>query len=80
MLRYKRETIYTLDPSPYYNKIIPMKTLLILRHAKSRPKDPDTSDHDIDLAEVGKRRCIEDGKIASMHRSFAGFHHNLKCN
>ena len=56
-----------------------MKTLLILRHAKSRPKDPDISDHDRDLAEVGKRRCIEDGKIASMHRSFAGFHHNLKC-
>ncbi len=50
-----------------------MKTLLILRNAKSRPKDPDTSDHDRDLAEVGKRRCIEDGKIASMHRSFAGF-------
>jgi phosphohistidine phosphatase len=61
MLRYKRETMYTLDPLPYYNKIIPMKTLLILLHAKSRLKD--TSDHDRDLAEVGKDDALKMGKL-----------------
>ena len=40
-----------------------MKTLLILRHAKSRPKDPDTSDHDRDLAEVGKDDALKMGTL-----------------
>jgi phosphohistidine phosphatase len=63
MLTYKGESIYTLNASTYYNKIIPMKKLLILRHAKSRPKDPDTSDHDRDLAEVGKDDALKMGKL-----------------
>ena len=38
-----------------------MKTLLILHHAKSGPKH--TSDHDRDLAEVGKDYALKMGKL-----------------
>jgi phosphohistidine phosphatase len=40
-----------------------MKTLLILRHAKSRPKDPDISDHDRELDERGKDDALRVGKL-----------------
>jgi|SRR5436190_20508558 phosphohistidine phosphatase len=45
-----------------YNKI---KTLLILRHAKSRPKDPNLSDHDRPLDELGKDDALCMGKLIS---------------
>jgi phosphohistidine phosphatase len=40
-----------------------MKTLLILRHAKSKPKDPDISDHDRELDERGKDDALRMGKL-----------------
>ena len=40
-----------------------MKTLLILRHAKSRPKDPNISDHDRELDERGKDDALRMGKL-----------------
>jgi phosphohistidine phosphatase len=40
-----------------------MKTLLILRHAKSRPKDPYISDHDRELDERGKDDALRMGKL-----------------
>jgi phosphohistidine phosphatase len=42
-----------------------MKTLLILRHAKSRPKDPNLSDHDRPLDELGKNNALCMGKLIS---------------
>jgi phosphohistidine phosphatase SixA len=38
-----------------------MKTLLILRHAKSKPADPQTPGHDRELAEVGKDDALKMG-------------------
>ena len=40
-----------------------MKTLLILRHAKSKLADPQTPDHDRELAEVGKDDALKMGKL-----------------
>jgi phosphohistidine phosphatase len=40
-----------------------MKTLLILRHAKSRPRDPNLSDHDRPLDELGKCDALNMGKL-----------------
>ena len=40
-----------------------MKTLLILRHTKARPKDPDMSDHDRELDEHGKDDALRMGKL-----------------
>ena len=40
-----------------------MKTLLILRHAKSKPKDPDISDYDRELDELGKDDALRMGKL-----------------
>jgi phosphohistidine phosphatase len=40
-----------------------MKSLLILRHAKSRPKDPNLSDHDRPLDELGKDDALIMGKL-----------------
>jgi phosphohistidine phosphatase len=42
-----------------------MKTLLILRHAKSRPKDASLSDHDRPLDELGKDDALRMGKLIS---------------
>jgi phosphohistidine phosphatase len=42
-----------------------MKTLLILRHAKSRPKDSKLSDHDRPLDELGKNDALRMGKLIS---------------
>jgi phosphohistidine phosphatase len=42
-----------------------MKTLLILRHAKSRPKGPNLSDHDRPLDELGKDDALLMGKLIS---------------
>jgi phosphohistidine phosphatase len=39
-----------------------MKTLLILRHAKSRPKDPNLSDHDRPLDKLGKDDALRIGE------------------
>jgi phosphohistidine phosphatase len=40
-----------------------MKTLLILRHAKAAPKDPNISDHDRPLDKVGKDDALHMGKL-----------------
>jgi phosphohistidine phosphatase len=40
-----------------------MKTLLILRHAKAVPKDPDLSDHDRPLDDIGKKDALRMGKL-----------------
>ena len=40
-----------------------MKTLLILRHAKSKPKDPNVSDYDRELDELGKDDALRMGKL-----------------
>src|SRR5919197_6598917 len=40
-----------------------MKTLLILRHAKAVPKDPNLSDHDRPLDELGKDDALRMGKL-----------------
>jgi phosphohistidine phosphatase len=40
-----------------------MKTLLILRHAKSRPKDPNLLDHDRPLDELGKDDALRMGNL-----------------
>ena len=40
-----------------------MKTLLILRHAKSSWKDPDLADHDRPLNKRGKKDAPEMGKL-----------------
>ena len=40
-----------------------MKTLLILRHAKAVPKDPNLSDHDRQLDELGKEDALRIGKM-----------------
>ncbi len=40
-----------------------MKTLLILRHAKAAPKDPNISDHDRPLDKVGKDDALRMGKL-----------------
>ena len=40
-----------------------MKTLLILRHAKAVPKDPDSSDHDRSLDSFGKDDALHMGEI-----------------
>ena len=40
-----------------------MKTLLILRHAKAVPKDPNLSDHDRPLDELGKDDALHMGKL-----------------
>jgi phosphohistidine phosphatase len=42
-----------------------MKTLLILRHAKSRLKDSKLSDHDRPLDELGKNDALRMGKLIS---------------
>jgi phosphohistidine phosphatase len=42
-----------------------MKTLLILRHAKSRPKDANLSDHDRPLDELGKDDALCMGNLIS---------------
>jgi phosphohistidine phosphatase len=39
-----------------------MKTLLILRHAKAVPKDPNLSDHDRQLDELGKEDALRIGE------------------
>jgi phosphohistidine phosphatase SixA len=43
--------------------MIAMKTLLILRHAKAVPKDPNLSDHDRQLCELGKEDALCMGKL-----------------
>jgi len=40
-----------------------MKSLLILRHAKAAPKDPNMSDHDRPLDKVGKDDALRMGKL-----------------
>ena len=40
-----------------------MNTLLILRHAKAAPKDPNISDHDRPLDKVGKDDALHMGKL-----------------
>jgi phosphohistidine phosphatase len=40
-----------------------MKTLLILRHAKATPKDPNISDHDRSLDKAGKDDALHMGKL-----------------
>jgi phosphohistidine phosphatase len=40
-----------------------MKTLLILRHAKSKPKAANLSDHDRELNEFGKDDALHIGKL-----------------
>ncbi len=40
-----------------------MKTLLILRHAKAVPKDPNISDHDRPLDKVGQDDALHMGKL-----------------
>jgi len=40
-----------------------MKTLLILRHAKTVPKDPSLSDHDRPLDELGEDDSLHMGKL-----------------
>ena len=40
-----------------------MKTLLILRHAKAVPKDPNLSDHDIPLDKIGEDDALHMGKL-----------------
>jgi phosphohistidine phosphatase len=40
-----------------------MKTLLILRHAKAVPKDPNLSDHDRPLDDLGKEDALRMGKL-----------------
>src|SRR5919197_1944708 len=40
-----------------------MKTLLILRHAKAVPKDPNLSDHDRPLDDIGKKDALRMGKL-----------------
>ncbi len=44
-----------------------MKTLLILRHAKSRWKDREQSDHDRSLNKRGKRDAPRMGRLAAEH-------------
>jgi phosphohistidine phosphatase len=40
-----------------------MKTLLILRHAKAVPKDPNLSDHDRPLDKFGEHDALYVGKL-----------------
>jgi phosphohistidine phosphatase len=40
-----------------------MKTLLILRHAKAVPKDPNSSDHDRSLDNIGKDDALHMGEM-----------------
>jgi phosphohistidine phosphatase len=40
-----------------------MKTLLMLRHAQSKPKDPNVSDYDRELDELGKDDALRMGKL-----------------
>ncbi|HEY6884506.1 MAG TPA: histidine phosphatase family protein [Nitrososphaeraceae archaeon] len=40
-----------------------MKTLLILRHAKAVPKDPNSSDHDRSLDSLGKDDALRMGEM-----------------
>ena len=40
-----------------------MKTLLILRHAKAVPKDPNLSDHDRPLDDIGKKDTLHISKL-----------------
>jgi phosphohistidine phosphatase len=40
-----------------------MKTLLILRHAKAVPKDPNLSDYDRPLDKVGEDDALRMGKL-----------------
>ena len=40
-----------------------MKTLLIMRHAKAVPKDPNISDHDRPLDKVGQDDALHMGKL-----------------
>ena len=49
--------------------VMKMKTLLILRHAKSKPKDPNLSDYDRTLDKLGKDDALRMGNLIRFNDS-----------